>query len=46
MIAGISNGQLMIELMNTLGYDAMALGNPEFDFGVTTVEANGIDAVA
>ncbi len=29
-----SKGRLMIELMNRLGYDAAALGNHEFDFGM------------
>jgi len=31
--ATISKGQAMVELMNALKYDAMALGNHDFDYG-------------
>ena len=32
-IGNLSKGESVVEAMNALGYDAMALGNHEFDFG-------------
>lgn len=33
-ISTVTNGESMVQVMNTMGYDAAALGNHEFDFGV------------
>ncbi|MGC6769019.1 5'-nucleotidase C-terminal domain-containing protein [Enterococcus sp. LJL128] len=35
-ISNFSQGMDMVEIMNTVGYDAMAVGNHEFDFGLDT----------
>lgn len=35
----VSKGIAVVETMNAAGYDAMAIGNHEFDFGVGVVEA-------
>ena len=32
-LAKLTNGRLSFELMNTMAYDAMAIGNHEFEFG-------------
>jgi len=37
-ISNITEGQCMMECMNSMGIDAMALGNHEFDWGVDTIE--------
>lgn len=34
-LGAISQGEYMVETMNLVGYDAMALGNHEFDFKLT-----------
>lgn len=34
-LGAISQGEYMVEAMNLVGYDAMALGNHEFDFKLT-----------
>ena len=36
-ISNISKGEEMAKLMNQVGYDAMAVGNHEFDFGLDQV---------
>ena len=36
-ISNFSNGMDMAHIMNEVGYDAMAVGNHEFDFGFQTV---------
>ncbi|MFA6797030.1 MAG: bifunctional UDP-sugar hydrolase/5'-nucleotidase [Bacilli bacterium] len=36
-ISNITEGQCMMECMNSMGIDAMALGNHEFDWGVDTI---------
>ena len=36
----VSEGGLMIDLFNRLGYDAWALGNHDFDWGPEALEAN------
>ncbi len=33
MLAKLTQGEVMMEMMATLGYDAMAIGNHEFDYG-------------
>ena len=40
----LSKGKSAIELMNAVGYDYATLGNHEFDYGWTTLEANLKDA--
>lgn len=37
-ISNFSKGQDMITIMNEVGYDAMTIGNHEFDFGLETIE--------
>ena len=44
-LASLTEGSAAIELMNEAGYDAMCLGNHEFDFGVDVLRANGAAAV-
>jgi 2',3'-cyclic-nucleotide 2'-phosphodiesterase (5'-nucleotidase family) len=36
-ISTLTSGKSMVEVMNTLGYNASALGNHEFDFSVDTL---------
>lgn len=36
----LSEGATAIELMNMVGYDAVALGNHEFDYGVASLKKN------
>ena len=38
--ATVSQGKDVIEVMNTAGYDAMAAGNHEFDYGTEQLLAN------
>jgi len=33
-MGSISSGELVIDLMNSMGYDAVTFGNHEFDFGI------------
>ncbi len=40
MLAASSQGSKIIELMNAAGYDVMALGNHEFDYGVDALKLN------
>ncbi|MBI5624565.1 MAG: 5'-nucleotidase C-terminal domain-containing protein [Elusimicrobia bacterium] len=35
----LSKGKVMVEIYNAMGYDAIALGNHEFDFGVDNVKS-------
>ncbi|MCX6356372.1 MAG: bifunctional UDP-sugar hydrolase/5'-nucleotidase [Candidatus Aureabacteria bacterium] len=35
----VSGGRAVTEVMNAVGYDAMAVGNHEFDMGIPTLEA-------
>ena len=37
-LAKLTEGQLAFELMITMGYDAMAIGNHEFEYGVEILE--------
>ena len=39
MLADEFQGRLVIEIMNAIGYDAAALGNHEFDYGLEALEA-------
>jgi len=36
--ANLFQGKSVIEIMNRMGFDAMALGNHEFDFGIDTLK--------
>lgn len=37
-ISNLSRGAVIIESMNTIGFDAMTIGNHEFDWGVSVIE--------
>lgn len=37
-LGSVSKGGHMVELMNLVGYDAVALGNHEFDYGMTRLD--------
>lgn len=43
-IGSLTDGEAIIEIMNSLGYDAMALGNHEFDYGVDRLQE--LDTIA
>ena len=36
-LAGVDAGRLVVHLMNRMGYDAMVVGNHEFDFGIDSL---------
>ena len=36
-IADVSRGRAVIDVMNAIGYDAVAVGNHEFDYGIDTL---------
>lgn len=40
VIGNISKGEAIIEVMNTVGYDYVTLGNHEFDFGIDQLVHN------
>lgn len=42
LVGNISNGKYIIDIMNEIGYDAIAIGNHEFDYG-TDALSNRID---
>ena len=42
----LSKGATAVELMNAVGYDAVALGNHEFDYGFPQLKANLSNAAA
>ena len=37
--SNVTNGDIMIDAMNEIGFDAMALGNHEFDWGEETLQS-------
>ena len=37
-VSSLTKGKVIVDLMNTIGFDAMALGNHEFDWGVSHIE--------
>ena len=37
-LSQVTNGELMFEFMMTMGYDAMAIGNHEFDYNETVLQ--------
>ncbi len=39
-----NQGESMVELMNTMGYTASAVGNHEFDFGLEAIRARSAEA--
>lgn len=43
-LASLTQGSSPIDLMNAAGYDAMCLGNHEFDFGLDVLRANAAAA--
>ena len=43
-IADMSEGRAVIDVMNAIGYDAVALGNHEFDKGIDVLRDRMIDA--
>ena len=43
-IADMSEGRAVIDVMNAIGYDAVALGNHEFDNGINVLRERMIDA--
>ncbi len=38
--SNLTHGAIMVDWMNIVGFDAMAIGNHEFDWGVTYIEQN------
>ncbi|HAV19405.1 MAG TPA: hypothetical protein DCX17_00075 [Firmicutes bacterium] len=38
--SNITRGRLMVDAMNLIGFDAMTIGNHEFDWGVEVIESN------
>ncbi len=42
--SNLLNGEPVIEVMNAVGFDAMAIGNHEFDWGVETLQARAQQA--
>ena len=44
MLASYSKGQKVFELMSEAGYDVMALGNHEFDYGINILKLNTAEA--
>lgn len=43
-IGSLTDGEAIVKIMNSLGYDAMALGNHEFDYGVDRLQE--LDTIA
>ncbi len=43
-IAAVDAGRLVVDLMNRMGYDAMVLGNHEFDYGIDSLYARRHEA--
>lgn len=43
-IAAVDAGRLVVHLMNRMGYDAMVLGNHEFDYGIDSLYARRDEA--
>ena len=39
-ISSLTKGKAMIEIMNTIGYDIVTIGNHEFDFGLEAMNDN------
>ena len=39
LIGNISDGKYIIDIMNEVGYDAIAIGNHEFDYGTDTLSS-------
>jgi 2',3'-cyclic-nucleotide 2'-phosphodiesterase (5'-nucleotidase family) len=39
-----NQGESMVELMNTMGYEASAVGNHEFDFGLDAIRQRSAEA--
>lgn len=43
--SNLSKGRLMIDIMKEMRFDAMTIGNHEFDWGTEVLDANGLYAV-
>lgn len=43
-MAGVDAGRLVVHLMNRMGYDAMVVGNHEFDYGIDSLRARRMQA--
>ena len=39
-LSNLTNGQSMVDVMNNMKFDAMALGNHEFDWGIDVLKSN------
>lgn len=39
-LSNMTHGECMTQIMNAIGFDAMAIGNHEFDWGITHIEEN------
>lgn len=39
VVSNLTRGQALMEMMRAMGYDAMAIGNHEFDYGAASFEA-------
>lgn len=38
LVSNVTRGEALMEMMRTMGYDAMAIGNHEFDYGAANFE--------
>ena len=43
-LAGVDAGQMVVQLMNAMGYDAMVVGNHEFDYGLDSLRVRASEA--
>ena len=43
-LAGVDAGRMVVRLMNAMGYDAMAVGNHEFDYGLDSLRIRASEA--
>ena len=43
-LAGVDAGQMVVRLMNGMGYDALAVGNHEFDYGLDSLRIRASEA--
>ena len=43
-LAGVDAGRMVVRLMNAIGYDAMVVGNHEFDYGLDSLRVRASEA--
>ena len=43
-LAGVDAGRMVVQLMNAMGYDAMVVGNHEFDYGLDSLRVRASEA--